>query len=107
MISGVIRDILDTGYKLNHTEFSEDQSQIQFEFKQNGLLYDISLNRVEGSLYRGEALVIDKAIVSKLTCRVFTDPEEGIMLIRGTWSDPGHSASAWFAELTYPVEAVA
>ena len=60
-------------------------NEIAFDIQHSdGYYYTIALKRHQGTLFKGTAISRPNGEIANLTCRVFKDIEEGIMVIAGS-----------------------
>lgn len=93
---------LDEGELISQAIIRQGGDEIAFDMKHSdGYQYSVLLKRNSGHIFTGRAVSHPGNEEAELTCRVYTDREEGITLISGSkWVQKGETHSyRWLVEL--------
>jgi hypothetical protein len=100
-ISGKYFD-LDIPSDIPNALIRDNGNEIVFDFDgTDDYRYTVTVKRVNGTLFKGQAVSQPGGEVAEITCRVYEDRNEGITVLVGShWKYPSESKSyRWFVEL--------
>jgi hypothetical protein len=100
-ISGQYFD-LGTPCQITEAVIRNNGDEIVLDFKgEDDYTYTVAVNRESGSLFRGKAISQPGGDEANVTCRVYEDRNQGMMVLVGShWKYPNESISYhWLAEL--------
>ncbi|MBA1250164.1 Uncharacterised protein [Pseudomonas luteola] len=93
---------LGVGEEVSGAIIGSNGDEIAFDLNHSdGYRYTVRVKRVDGTLFKGTAISQPDGEIAELTCRVYSDPSEGLTMIAGSgWRYPGDKESSrWHVEL--------